>query len=106
MELAPVPAPQQLETAPKPPKTTEPKESIEAESKDVQRAYKLLTGTDGLKDAFILAVATHGKSSQSIADSLFTQNQAWGRDSQGERMGYSLETISRMRKALTYIDRA
>jgi hypothetical protein len=81
------------------------KSSIEDESKDVQRAYRLLTELDGLKDAFVAAVAVHGKSSYAIADDLFAQNTEWGRDSQGERRAYSIETVSRMRKALAYIER-
>ena len=91
--------------APKPPKTTELKESIGDESKEVQRGYKLLMEADGLKDAFNLAVATYGKSSQSIASSLFSQNQAWGqKDTNGNPKPYDSAVISRMRKALSYID--
>ena len=60
--------------------------------------------TDGLKDAFILAVTDYGKSSQSIANSLFTQNQAWGQvDRSGELKPYGSDVISRMRKAMGYI---
>ena len=94
-------APQQIE----PVLNRELKSSIEDESKDVHRAYKQLKEINGLKDAFIAAVSVHGKSSQAIADALFAQNPEWGRDSQGQRMEYSTETISRMRKALAYIDR-
>ena len=60
---------------------------------------------DGLKDAFILALATYGKSSQSIASSLFAQNNVWGQvDRAGELKPYGSDVISRMRKAKSYID--
>ena len=78
--------------------------NIESESKDVQGAYKRLIGTDGLKDAFSAAVAA-GMSGQAIADSLFEQNQAWGKTSrEGEPKPLDPAVISRMRKALAYLE--